>query len=209
MSYSARIVNPTPIDISWKFHKGIEYKIPAFGHMDIPASVMEQLMPDQPGYDGIRQEMEHFGVFLRDNSRTYESQAEEALKASIRSKKSLYDDCEKGVRKRAADSGNLKEEAIQNELERCGYTRLAGEVEKLHETLKVIQAVNVKNKRTMHDQYDPEKTLLFCNPPKTFESPMAMKLFLMQPENEALKRQQEKFLAQMSKPTKSELKSEE
>lgn len=204
MSYSARIVNPTPIDICWKFHKGIEYQISAFGHMDIPASVMEQLMPDQPGYDGIRQEMEHFGVFLRDNSKTYESQAEEALKASIKAKRSLYDDCEKGVRKRAADSGNLKEEAIQAELDRCGYSRLAEEVNKLKETLQVIQGVNAKSRRTLHDQYDPEKTLLFCSPPKTFESALAMKLFLMQEKNSDLRKQQEKFLAQMNRTEKTE-----
>lgn len=207
MSFSARLCNATPIDVSWPYHKGVEFKIPAFGFLDIPASVMEQLMPDQPGYDGIRQEMDHYGVFLRDSNRTYESQAEDALKAAIKVKNTLYSDCEKSVRKRAADSGNLKEEAIQAELDRSGYTRLAEDVAKLQEALKIVQTANAKTKRTLHDQFDPERTLLFTNPPKVFESPLAMEMFLMQ--NPDLKALQDKFTAQSVAITKKAEKAGE
>lgn len=207
MSFSARLVNATPIHVSWKWHRGIVLEISPFGHLDISAQMMEQFMPDQPGYDGIRQEMDHYGVFLQDSSRTYESQAEDALKASIKAKRTLYDECERSARKRFADGGALKEETIKQEMDQAGYSRLLREVEKLQDTLKTIQAANAKTKRTLHEQYDPEKTLLFTNPPRVFPSALSMKLFLSQPENTDLRDQYKKFMAGFNKEAK-EVKAE-
>lgn len=204
MSFSARLVNATPLHVSWKWHRGIVLEIGPFGYLDISAQMMEQFMPDQPGYDGIKQEMDHFGVFLQDSSRTYESQAEEALKASIKTKKTLYDECEKSARKRFADGGALKEETIKLEMDQAGYSRLLREVEKLQGTLKTIQAANAKTKRTLHEQYDPERTLLFTNPPRVFPSALSMKLFLSQEENSELRAQYKKFMENFNSTAKAE-----
>ena len=36
----------------------------------------------------------------------------------------------------------------------------------------------VKVARSLHEQYDPTRTLMFLNPPRIFENPTAMELFL-------------------------------
>lgn len=199
MSYSARLVNPTPIPVEWPWHRGVVLKIEPFGYLDLNAQTMEQFMPDQPGADGVQQLMAHYGVFLQDASKTYESQAEDALKAAIKAKTDLVEDCEKNVRNRAANTGNAhNEDAIQVELERSGYKRLRDEIKSLVETLKTVSAVNQKSRRAMHKQFDPERTLLFTTPPKEFPSALAMKLFLNLPENTELRKQQEAYMAQFN-----------
>lgn len=209
MSYTARLVNPTPIAVEWPWHRGVVLKVDAFGYKELDAQTMEQFMPDQPGADGVQQLMNHYGVFLQDSSKTYEMQAEEAVRASIKAKTELATECEKGVRGRAAQSGNShNEDAISNELERSGYTKLFNEVKMLQKVLKDLSAANAKTRRTAHEQYDPEKTLLFTNPPKQFPSATAMKMFLSMPENKELAEKQEAYLSQTNRRNTTAQKKE-
>src|SRR3990167_9288835 len=114
MSFSTKLCNATPFLVKWAYHRGIELIIEPFGSLEVSADIMSQMLPDQPGYENIRTDMDHFGVFLRDNTRTYESQAVESIKASIKAKKQIYDEANNNIRSRAAQAGNVTEDAIDH-----------------------------------------------------------------------------------------------
>lgn len=196
MSYSTKLVNPTHLRVEWVWHRGQILDIPPFGTLDVTAQIMEQMMPDQPGYEGIRIEMDHFGVFLRDPSQTYESQAIRSVEASIKSKLQQYNAVEAGVRDRAAQAGNVTEDAINHKLEAGGYLKFKKDIEQLKLILKKLKEKD-QTSRKKHEQYDPERTLLFTDPPMVFESATAMEMFLS--FNPEMDKRQKAYLGELKK----------
>lgn len=177
--------------MSWKYHRGVELVIPPFGSLEVSAEIMQQLMPDQPGYENIRTDLDHYGLFLRDNTRTYESQAVDAIIASLKAKEQIYNEANTNIRSRAAQAGNVTEDAIQHKLEAGGYMRLKADIAELTK-IKTLLEKKTQKERKKHEQYDPERTLLFTNPPMVFESATAMQMYLMY--NKEHKTQYDEFM---------------
>ena len=200
MAITARLCNPTHEKVEWPWHRGEVLIVQPFGFVDLPAKMMEQLLPDEAGYDSIKSTMDHYGVFLRDTGRTYESQALEAINAAIKTKNQFYNDCVSNIRERAAHAGNINEEAIAHKLEAAGYTRLARTVDELRKIKATLEAKESKT-RQRHTQYDPERTLLFTNPPMEFESPTAMQLYLSY--NDDMRQRYTEFMKQFKAKTAS------
>ena len=203
-----RLCNPTPFLCDWQYDRGVHIKIEPDGFADLNAAQSEQFRNDVPGTESVRETMAQYGIFLRDLSVTYETQAIKALRECIKFKDTLYKDAERNLTNQAAALGTYEPRAFEQTLESLGYKRLQKEVEKLKKRLAFYESKVDKNtlQRPMHKQYDPKKTLLFMNPPKEFESEIAMEVFLE--ENPDLAAKQKAWIAQFVKAAKAQEKEE-
>ncbi len=206
MAITTRLCNPTHLKVEWPWHRGEVLIVTPFGFVDLPAKMMEQLLPDEPGYDSIKITMDHYGVFLRDTGRTYESQALEAINAAIKTKGQLYNDCVSNIREKAAHAGNINEEAIAHKLESAGYAQLARIIDELKKIKKTLETKE-SAQRQRHTQYDPERTLLFTNPPMEFESATAMALYLSY--NDDMRQRQGEYMKQFKAKATGEKAAQE
>lgn len=195
-----RLCNPTPFLVEWQYDKGVVIKLEPDGFqdlMDVEMSV--QFRPGLPGTEAVRECMEQFGIFLRDATVPYEIQAMKSLKGCIRYYEELYKETTASIRRKAPQIGLTSEEAIQQTLDQMGYTALLEKVNKLKARLKKYEDKTDKAtvERPLHKQYDPKKTLLFTNPPREFESEIAMQVFLE--ENAPMRARYDAWMKQFEK----------
>lgn len=199
MSLTNRLCNPTPFLVDWNYDRGVHIKLQPDGFQDLhDVEMSNQFRPGLPGTEAVREEMNQFGIFLKDTSIPYEVQAIDAIKASIEYHETLYNTTANNVRLKAAQIGLNTEEAIEKHLDFMGYVALRNKIAKLRERLKRFEAKTDKTQanRPRHRQYDPKRTLLFLDPPKEFDSEIAMEVFL--DENPTMKARQEAFLKQLT-----------
>lgn len=199
MSLTNRLCNPTPFLVDWNYDRGVHIKLQPDGFQDLlDVEMSNQFRPGLPGSETVREGMAMYGIFLRDTTVPYELQAIDALRSYIRYHESLYNETTGNLRRKAAQTGMNSEEAIQQTLEAMGYTALAQRIAKAKERLK-----RYENKvdrtvldRPLHRQYDPKRTLLFLDPPKEFESEIAMQVYLE--ENPKMQEKYNAWMAQFS-----------
>ncbi len=189
MNISNRLCNATPFNREWDYDKGIKIPVPANGFVDLDRRVMEDFMPDQPGAEAVQELMKHEGIFLRDPTRTYESQAVEALEACVASREAMYKDVHGNLRRRAAAQGTYDEKAFTETLDNMGYTKLKEDTDVIKKRLKIYMRKLGDSTRPVHQQHDPEKTLLWKNPPMEFESKVAMEVYLEENDKERAEHQ--------------------
>jgi len=198
MGFSNRLCNPTPFPVDWNYNAGVYIKIEPDGFFDMTDPIMcEQMRPDVPGGDAIRDEMHHYGIFLRDPSVPYEVQALEALKEMARLVGQRYDAAAGDLKRKAVADGIFNEEAFQEHLDSTGHGALKQRLDKIEARIKMYTKRIDPSlmRRATREQYDPSKTLLFMDPPKVFESAMAMEIFLE--ENPDLKARQDRWLQEV------------
>lgn len=189
MAFSNRLCNPTHQVATIHYHAGISIVIPADGHCDLSAAQAEDYAPGKPGSESIREELDQLGVFLRDHDLPYEVQALEALKRAIRLKKAQYDNAVMNLQKRRAEAGISNDtQPLDETLEALGYARLARDISKLRERASFLErSISSDQYEEKANEIDPDRTLVFVSPPKVFESPLALQMFLNDPENSELK----------------------
>lgn len=202
-----RLTNPTPffVDIPWD--KGVSIKIKPDGHYDLTNSQLVDFQPGQPGSETIQNLMNEYGIFLRDTDLTFESQALAALKACRRSKNSHYEDSTNRLRNTRAAAGIVDNpEALENTFAQLGLTGtpekpgLREQVQRLDFRIKALEAEVASQKTVVKtDAMDPDRTLIFVDPPKTFETKFALQMFLSEKENAGLKKQYESWRKAMTK----------
>lgn len=195
-----RLCNPTPFLVEWPYDKGVVIKLDADGHQDLmDVEMSNQFRPGLPGTEAVRECMEQFGIFLRDTTVPYEVQAIKALKDCIKFHEGLYKDTTASIRRKAPSIGLNSELAIQQTLEQMGYDALLEKVNKLKSRLAKYESKVDKSvlDRPLHKQYDPKRTLLFTNPPREFESEIAMQVFLE--ENGPMRARYEAWMKQFEK----------
>lgn len=195
LNVSNRLCNPTPFLVTWPYDKGVVLKIEPDGHLDLPVEVMDDFRPDKPGHEAVKVQMDQYGIFLKDPTRAYEDQAMESLTSAVESNESMYKDAYNNMRRRAAASGTYDEEAFAETLEQMGYATLKVKVDTLKSRLAKYRELVTLDERILRQQHDPERTLLFLDPPKEFDSKIAMEIFLSEPDNKELREQQEAWLA--------------
>jgi len=198
VSITNRLCNPTPFRVDWNYDRGVFIKLEPDGFQDLmDVEMSNQFRPGLPGTESVREEMNQFGIFLRDTAVPYELQAIDALRASIRYHEVLYKETTANVRRKAAAVGLNSEEAIDQTLEAMGYKALFEKIKRLKDRLGRYEAKVDRSvmDRPLHRQYDPKRTLLFLDPPKEFESEIAMLIFL--DENPGMAKRQDAWLAQL------------
>lgn len=206
MSLTNRLCNPTPFPVDWNYDRGVHIKLAPDGFQDLRDVEMSvQFRPGLPGSETVREQMSQYGIFLRDMTVPYEVQAIEALRGFIRYHESIYNETTGNLLRKAAQTGMNNEEAIHQTLEAMGYNALAQRIAKAKDRLKRYESRVDRSvlDRPLHKQYDPKRTLLFLDPPKEFESEIAMQIYL-----EENPKMQEKHNAWMAQFTQAETKAE-
>lgn len=202
MSLTNKLCNPTPFLVDWNYDRGVHIKLAPDGFQDLlDVEMSNQFRPGLPGSETVREGMVQHGIFLRDTTVPYEVQAIEALRGYIRYHENLYNETTGNLRRKAAQTGMNTEEAIQQTLDAMGYTALAARINKAKERLKRYEnkVDRTVMDRPLHRQYDPKRTLLFLDPPKEFESEIAMQVYL-----EENPKMQEKYNAWMAQFVQAE-----
>lgn len=192
LNISNRLCNPTPFRVVWPYDKGVMLTIEADGYVDLPADIMDDFRADKPGADAVKLQMDQYGIFLRDPTRPYEHQAADALAATIKSLGSMYDDAYANLRRRAAQMGSYDEKSFKETLRQNGYENLKEKVEILKKRLGKYQT-RIGKETPVNRGFDPERTLIFLDPPKEFDSKVAMEIFLE--DHPELKAKHEAYLA--------------
>jgi hypothetical protein len=162
---------------------------------------MDDFRADKPGYEAVRVEMDHFGVFLRDPSRTYEAQALEALRNAFRSRNDGYKHAVKLMREARANRGvSENDEAFEDSLEMMGLSTVRQKVEAIAARIKFLEKeVNEEFAAPVHEEFDPKTTVILPDGTyKKFASEVALGMYLNDPGNEAVREHHEKVSAQMS-----------
>jgi hypothetical protein len=159
---------------------------------------MEDFRNDKPGSEAVQEIMQHFGVFLRDDTRSYEAQALEALKASYRSKKELYETTVSDRQGRAAQAGiTPNPEAFEENLRRGGFVTLRNEIETLQSRIRFLsERLEDDQEKPVHREFDLKRTVFLDDgTPKVFPTELALQMFLSDPGNEVVQERYEKMLA--------------
>jgi len=191
MNISNRLCNPTPFKIKWPYDKGVNLIIEPDGHIDLPVDIMDDFRSDKPGFEAVDFQMKQYGIFLKDPTRAYEHQAIETLEAYIETWTQTYNDCKNNMRRRASAQGTYDEKAFDETLKQMGYAAIMERVEQVKARLKIYQS-SVSEERVVHQQFDPERTVLCLDPPKEFDSKIAMQIWLE--EHPDVKAQHEAFM---------------
>lgn len=180
MAIISRLHNPTPFEVDWEWHGGIHIKIEPDGFQDLTNAQMVDFTPNQPGSEAVRQLMDEMGIFIRNPDLSYESQALEALRACIRLKTAQYNDSVNTIRGRRAEKGIVDSpEALEETFRQMGITALRERIEVLKaRAVKFEKAVAAQGTQKAAKTIDPDRTLIFVRPPKTFETAFAMQVYL-------------------------------
>ena len=201
-----RLCNPTPFRCKLNWDKGVNIVVPADGHYDLTNAQLVDFQPGQPGSETVQLLMNDHGIFLRDTDRTYEAQAIEALRACRRSKNAHYEESTNNLRRSRAASGIVDNpEALEETFRQLGLTNLKEQVNRLDFRIKALEGEVSRQKAVVSTaKFDPERTLLFVDPPRVFETAFALQMFLAEPENAALKRQYESWKRAVAKSENKE-----
>lgn len=196
---SNRMHNPTNFDIEINWHQGIDIVIPADGFTDLTIQQLDDFRDGKAGSEAVRETMDHFGLFLEDADRTYEAQALEAIRKSIRAKESMHKGVVANLRKSRLSEGlNDTAEVFDELLDSVGQLKLRDEIVALKRREKKLAKYVEESdaEKPVHEQLDPEKTVFFEDGTfKVFASKVSLEIYLGEPGREALKSSHALFLA--------------
>lgn len=197
MNLSNRLCNPTPFPVELRWHAGIEICIEPDGFVDLDVNQMDDFRQGKPGSEEVQLTMQQLGIFLRDADRSYEAQALEAIEGAISMKMARYNEVVQNLRRTRAASGlHDSDEAFEETLVQMGVARLREDTEVLKSRAKFLRphVEDEAAKTAVHQQFDPERTLVFLDPPKVFPTKLSMQMFLNDPGNAAIKAEYEEWL---------------
>lgn len=186
-----KLCNATKYPVTWNWDKGVNIYIPPDGFVMLTNAQMSDFQPNQPGSEAIQMLMNDYGIFLRDTDRSFESQALEALRACARAKRSQWEESTNNIRRTRADKGIVDNpEALEETFRQLGLVALKARVDSMLHRVKQFEAiVQEQGAQSAVDKIDPDRTLIFTDPPRVFETPFALKVFLSEPENSELREQ--------------------
>ena len=188
-----KLCNATKQLVDWGWHCGISIKIQPDSSYELTNAQLLDFQSGNPGSEAIQQLMGEYGIFLRDNDRTYESQALEALIKCHKAKKAHYEESTNNLRRSRAQAGIVDNpEALEETFRQLGLVALRETVEGLAFRIKQFEKAVAEQKSTKQtNAIDPDRTLLFVDPPKVFETKFALQVFLSEPENAKLREKYE------------------
>lgn len=188
MSFTNKLINPTPFDIEIPYDRGIKIKIPADGEAELVYEQVDDFVAGKPGSEEVRKLMNYYGVFLMDTNRSYEIQALETIRACIQARKSQFDEFVRGLRALRTQQGQkVDEEAMEEAVRTAGYARIRDQIETLKKREKFLAEHVAKDESggKVRGDLDPSRTCFVTNPPKVFPTATALQMFFL--ENPDLK----------------------
>jgi hypothetical protein len=205
MAYAAKLVNPTPWPAKIGWDRGVVLRIPEFGETTLTMQQMDDFRNDKPGSEGVRDTLNHYGLFLMDTDRDYDRQAVEALRRCLKAKKEQYE----GVIRRMQDTHSaqglsLDENIISEKLVMMGYGEWGTHIKQLETQIKEYEAEMTGEDHKPRQQFDPARTIFVTDPPREFPSAGAMRFFLSLPENRDIKVKHESHVARAAEALKAE-----
>jgi hypothetical protein len=196
MNFNSRLCNPTGEEVKINWHAGINIRIRPDDFIDLNYRQMEDFQDGKPGSEEMKETMNHYGIFIRDPDRVYENQALEALNLAYRSRKAQFDAAAADLRKRRAAEGLPTDpEAFEATLDHMGYGSYRKRMNAIFARIKFLERHVASEKVKIRQEIDPERTLIFLNPPKVFVTKMALQMFLADEGNEEIKEKYESWLA--------------
>jgi hypothetical protein len=203
---SNQLCNPTPFLVRINWDKGVDIVIKPDGHYILPNHQLVDFQPGQPGSEAVQMLMNDHGIFLRDQDQTYEAQALKAIVACRRSKNSHFEESTNNLRRSRAAAGIVDNpEALEETFRQLGLMTLRDQVKRLDFRIKQLEAEVAGQKTAVaKDNFDPDRTLIFVDPPKVFETKFALQMFLAESENSALKKQYDAWRKAMTKSATAE-----
>ena len=173
-----RLHNPTPFDVKINWHAGIRIVVKADDFKDLDVNQMDDFRDGKPGSEEVQEMMNHYGLFLRD-----------ALNRSIRSKNAQYKAAVDSLRVQRAAQGVPEDAGAFDEIvETMGLKALKKDVVALEKRAKFLSGhVEAERGSTNRESFDPTKTLLFTDPPRTFPSAVALQMFVNDAGTEEIK----------------------
>ena len=201
---SNTLCNACPWEVKVEWHQGICLTIEPDGHLDLMGQLGVEQLDDfregKPGSEAVQELMKHWGIFLRDHSRTYESQALDAMRSAVRSREVMYNEFINNMRKgRAREGISENPEAFEELVRQSGYAKVRTEIDTLKNRIKFLEKEIGDTPAIVREQLDPERTLMFTDPPRIFPTKLALQMFLHDSGNEKVKRQYDAYMANYRK----------
>lgn len=203
-SVTNKMVNPTPFDVKIRWHAGRTINVPADGCVYLESDQIDDFTDSKPGAEAIRSLLQHLGVFMQTDDRSYEVQALEALNASIESKTQQYRGFIQNARRELREM-NLDNDSFQEYVRSHGYERLNEEIEQLKKRAKFLEGKVSEQKakgRSLNVKWDLSRTIMVLDPPKEFPNKAQMEIFLH--ENPEVARAHEDYLKRAAEQAKVE-----
>ena len=204
---SNTLCNATPFLVKIDWHAGICLTIEPDGSLDLSGQLGVEQMDDfrdgKPGSEAVQELMKHWGIFLRDHSRTYESQALDVIRAATRSREIMYNEFVNNLRKgRAREGISENPEAFEELIRQSGYAKVRTEIDILKGRVKFLEKEIGDTPAVVRERLDPERTLMFTDPPRIFPTKVALQMFLNDPGNDKVKKQYDAYMANYRKAEK-------
>lgn len=179
MAFVNRLCNPTPWDAKLNWERGVNLRVPAFGHVDLTMQQMDDFRDGKPGSEAVMSTLDFFGLFLFDADRPYDNQAVEALKRMHAARKTRYNDAVNAItRRRTSEGVQSNPELLEELLQQHGYAQLRDSIGVLAEQIKGLEKVVTTEERSTRQKFDPARTVFVTDPPREFPSVAAMNFFL-------------------------------
>ena len=181
MAVVAKMVNPTPFDVTIPYSRGIYIKVPADGETELSMEQLDDFRGGKPGSEETRKILQFEGVFLQDTDLSYDFQALKTIRMAVREREDrikTFIDRTRGSR--IAGGATVDDATMEDLVASAGYGRMQDDVDTLKNRIKhLTQVVNEdEHKGTVRQTLDPKRTCFVINPPRQFPSETALAMFL-------------------------------
>lgn len=190
MAVVANLVNPTPFDVAIPYTKGIEIRIPADGEVNLSMQQLDDFRPGKPGSEETQSILDFEGVYLQDSDLSYDFQALAALKSYVGTRQDrIKTFTERTKGSRVAGGVAVDDETMNELLDQAGYGNMQEQVDKVLGRIKILEDIvrEDETRGAVKMALDPERTCFVTNPPRQFPSKTALKMFLSEHPEVAVK----------------------
>jgi hypothetical protein len=127
------------------------------------------------------------------------------MRGAVRSREVMYNEFVNNLRKgRAREGISENPEAFEELIRQSGYAKVKVEIDTLKNRIKFLEKEIGDTPAIVREKIDPERTLMFTDPPRVFPTKLALQMYLNDPGNEKVKRQYEAYMANYNKAAGNE-----
>lgn len=177
-----KLCNPTHKDVKFPYDRGVNLKIPADSFIELTMEQEKDFANNLPGSEEARQILDYHGLFMLDGDRSYEEQALESLRKTVREKKAQLDNFVDRIRAQGTATGaTVSDENLEDKKYKAGYKTFEEDLKVLEARVKYLSGVLTQSgfKGKVKAQLDPRRTCFATKPPREFPSEVALEMFLV------------------------------
>jgi len=175
-----RLCNPTPFEARIAYEPGRPIVVPGDSEIELSHDQGDHFRLDKPGTQGMLDVIQPLGIFLRDDTRNYDTQALAALRTAARMKRSEYHNRVENLKNLKSEQGVLPDsDSMDHMIKAHGLNKLLEEAIVCEKRAEIIAKAVEGLQETVRSDYDPERTCFVLETgPKEFPSKLALQLFL-------------------------------